>query len=1394
MCFALASIGCDSSRPVDKCASKNCDDGLDCTVDSCSAVTGDCEHQADDSLCAGHEICGAVAGCQAAPCEQDADCDDGSHCNGLETCSGGSCQAGAAPDCNDSIACTLDACDEDTDGCEHVPDDDLCQAGETCDPLSGCQGQGLCLADLDCDDGFVCNGAEICVDSVCQAGVALSCDDGVTCTTDACSEAAGGCEAQPNHDACATGELCDLVNGCQAVNCVDDADCDDGYWCNGAENCAADICQPGSRTVCDDGVVCTLDVCDETVDACAAIADDGLCAAGQVCDPAAGGCSDAPCDSDGDCADGVFCNGDEVCQAGSCQAGTAPDCGDAITCTIDSCDPVADACANQPDHGACSPGEMCDPGAGGCVVAPCATDADCDDGLFCNGNETCLAGGCAGGQPMDCDDGQACTIDSCDELADTCAQTPDDGACDNGLWCDGPETCDVLNGCQDGAAPDCDDLVGCTSDSCDEDADACANTADDGACDNGAWCDGAETCDLLLDCQAGTAPDCDDGIVCTVDDCDEGVDACTGAPEDGLCDDGDMCNGAETCDAVADCQAGTSVICDDGVLCTIDSCEPQTGQCGFTPDDSLCDDTNACTTDTCDLAADPAGCSHVVLADDSSCSDGNVCNGDEVCQGGMCRAGNPLFCNDGNPCTNNYCLAAAGCMTEPEPEGTACPDGDLCNGDEVCDDSASCVAGVALDCDDGDECSSDGCVPAEGCLHWDNDNWCDDGDDCTSLDRCQAGVCIGASIELCGDGLDNDCDGLTDPDPPCVGAIGTFVAPPPFGDDTNPGTALAPLATIDAGIQNALIIGAPQAVYVAGDNNYVYTEDLIMAPGISVLGGYSDDGSWDYDPAVFVTYLESATAAGVKFLNAAIDRDTVLDGFTIFGLQINAQGGLSTAIAIDGCSPTISHNQIIAGRAANCRVVSVVGGADPLVVANTLWGNDCWVSSQVIRVEGSSAQVRENGIVGGAGPACVGLMLEAVEQVDIRYNTISGGDADGGGLGGSAAAVGLAASGGFDGLIVEYNIIEGGSSDSSTALTAGVLLDSCAGGAAQVENNPLILGGPARAGILNDGLSIGLMADGDCPAQVRNNGMLIGSAEGTEVAVGMLCTGGAACVLEDNELVAGNVEESASVRAVGLSCDLGACASVKRNRFIVGGTSTSVVGVALGVDTSPELDRNLVFAGNCRVGGIANDQAIGLWLGGSAAEVTNNVIFGGFCSNSSGMMAEHVVNPNGQILHANVNANYINGAGSPDGFFSISNGLTLTSDGNAPAMNDYRNNIISAGYGIERVSVVELNAGADPRSFDFNDLTEGTLALYLDEGGSLLLSIAQVNALGDMQTGDNLAVHPDLVNETPFGDYHLKPGSPMIDMGTAEGAPDHDFDGETRPEGLGIDIGPDELP
>jgi hypothetical protein len=78
----------------------------------------------------------------------------------------------------------------------------------------------------------------------------------------------------------------------------------------------------------------------------------------------------------------------------------------------------------------------------------CESQEDCDDGVFCNGEEQCDAElGCVPGD-LDLSDGLPCTVDSCDEDEDRVDHEPNDDLCADDLACNGIETCDETDGCQ----------------------------------------------------------------------------------------------------------------------------------------------------------------------------------------------------------------------------------------------------------------------------------------------------------------------------------------------------------------------------------------------------------------------------------------------------------------------------------------------------------------------------------------------------------------------------------------------------------------------------------------------------------------------------------------------------------------------------------------------------------------------------------------------------------------------------------------------------------------------------------------------------------------------------------------------------------------------------------
>jgi hypothetical protein len=115
----------------------------------------------------------------------------------------------------------------------------------------------------------------------------------------------------------------------------------------------------------------------------------------------------------------------------------------------------------------------------------------------------------------------------------------------------------------------------------------CAEIADGTPCSDDDICNGVEEC-LGGECLKATPTvDCNDQNECTLDTCDA-LAGCAHVPLDGTsCADGDPCNGAEIC-GNGTCLAGTPLACDDGDLCTADTCDVVAGcvhdaTCGYVP-------------------------------------------------------------------------------------------------------------------------------------------------------------------------------------------------------------------------------------------------------------------------------------------------------------------------------------------------------------------------------------------------------------------------------------------------------------------------------------------------------------------------------------------------------------------------------------------------------------------------------------------------------------------------------------------------------------------------------------------------------------------------------------------------------------------------------------------
>lgn len=196
----------------------------------------------------------------------------------------------------------------------------------------------------------------------------------------------------------------------------------------------------------------------------------------------------------------------------------------------------------------------------------------------------------------------------------------------------------------------------------------------DGACDDGEFCNGLETC-VDDECVSGDGP-CEEG-----DLCDEDNDVCQGPCTDAeQCDDGNLCTDNDCVDGF--CKTTAVECADDGEFCNGDEiCDPTTGAC--VPSGSPCLSGESCDEDN-DACFVPC-----TTAD--PCDDGVFCNGAERCIVGRCAFG-PAPCGEAELCDedNDECTSPATDDDDCDPCGLAGTSTDD-NGDKG-EDNDDCVA------------------------------------------------------------------------------------------------------------------------------------------------------------------------------------------------------------------------------------------------------------------------------------------------------------------------------------------------------------------------------------------------------------------------------------------------------------------------------------------------------------------------------------------------------------------------------------------------------------------------------------------------------------------------------------------------------------------------------
>jgi hypothetical protein len=188
--------------------------------------------------------------------------------------------------------------------------------------------------------------------------------------------------------------------------------------------------------------------------------------AGVMCpmagdDPAAtecvaGGCVDPRC----------FEAGADLAGCGALCDETSP-CAPSVPCAEARC--VEHICIERMNPALCAEGERClrEIGCFGGVIEgdPCEADDDCGETeLICCGREC---------RQPNCEDGNPCTDDAC--TRNGCENTPADGACDDSVYCNGADSC-VAGRCEQHAGSPCGAGI------CEETLDMCVSCVTDADC------------------------------------------------------------------------------------------------------------------------------------------------------------------------------------------------------------------------------------------------------------------------------------------------------------------------------------------------------------------------------------------------------------------------------------------------------------------------------------------------------------------------------------------------------------------------------------------------------------------------------------------------------------------------------------------------------------------------------------------------------------------------------------------------------------------------------------------------------------------------------------------------------------------------------------------------